>query len=65
MASTPNNPSNCPSRSFLISVPDEEIQNRLKKVKHLQKERKPALARYAALVTSADKGAVLKLPEEM
>lgn len=31
----------------------------------LYKERTPALARYAALVTSADQGAILKTPEEL
>ncbi|MBQ9432963.1 MAG: hypothetical protein IJU26_01970 [Synergistaceae bacterium] len=48
-----------------LCVPDEEIQSRLKDVKHLRKERTSALERYSALVTSADKGAVLKRPKEM
>ncbi|MBQ7215011.1 MAG: dihydroxy-acid dehydratase [Synergistaceae bacterium] len=54
-----------PNRTLTLCVPDEEIQRRLKEVKHLRKERTPALDRYSALVTSADKGAVLKRPEEM
>ena len=47
-----------------IEAADEEIQRRLAKVKHIRKDRTPALNRYAALVTSADQGAVLKTPEE-
>jgi dihydroxy-acid dehydratase len=53
-----------PNRTLTLCVPDEEIARRLKEVKHIHKDRTPALARYAALVTSADKGAVLKAPEE-
>lgn len=54
-----------PNRTLTLCVPDEEIQRRLKEVKHLRKERTSALDRYSALVTSADKGAVLKRPEDM
>ncbi len=54
-----------PNRTLTLCVPDEEIQRRLKEVKHPIKERTSALDRYSALVTSADKGAVLKRPSEM
>ncbi len=54
-----------PNRKLTLCVPDEEIQRRLKEVKHIRKERTSALDRYSALVTSADKGAVLKRPEEL
>ena len=53
-----------PNRTLTLCVPDEEIQRRLANVKHIRKDRTPALNRYAALVTSADQGAVLKTPEE-
>ena len=53
-----------PNRKLTLCVPDEEIASRLKEVKHVRKDRTPALNRYAALVTSADQGAVLKTPEE-
>lgn len=53
-----------PNRTLTLCVPDEEIKRRLRAVKHIHKPATPALARYAALVTSADQGAVLKLPEE-
>ena len=54
-----------PNRTLTLCVSDEEIQRRLKEVRHVRKERTPALDRYSALVTSADKGAVLKRPEEL
>lgn len=53
------------SRTLTLCVPDEEIQRRLKEVNHPKKERTSALDRYSVLVTSADKGAVLKRPEEL
>ncbi len=53
------------SRTLTLCVPDEEIQKRLKEVNHPKKERTSALDRYSVLVTSADKGAVLKRPEEL
>lgn len=53
-----------PNRALTLCVPDEEIQRRLAEVKPIRKDRTPALNRYAALVTSADEGAVLKTPEE-
>lgn len=49
-----------PNRRLELCVPQEEIERRLSKVCHIQKKATPALARYAALVTSADQGAVLK-----
>lgn len=52
-----------PNRTLTLCVPEEEIQRRLANVRHIHKERTPALARYAAMVTSADQGAVLKIEE--
>ncbi len=54
-----------PGRTLTFCVPEEEIRRRLAKVKHIRKDRTPALDRYSALVTSADQGAVLKTPEEL
>ena len=53
------------NRTLTLCVPDEEIERRLKEVKHIRKDRTPWLDRYSCLVTSADKGAVLKRPEEL
>lgn len=50
-----------PKRRLDLDVPQEEIKRRLSKVKFLVKKRTPALAKYASLVTSADKGAILKI----
>ena len=47
-----------------LCIPEEEIQRRLERVRHIHKPATPALERYAALVTSADQGAVLQLPRE-
>ena len=52
-----------PNRRLDLDVPPEVLAERLAKVKPLIKPRTPALAKYAALVTSADKGAILKVPE--
>lgn len=52
------------NRTLTLNVPDEEIQRRLANVKHIKKPATPALRRYAAVVTSADRGAVLVTPEE-
>lgn len=52
------------NRSLTLLVPDEEIKRRLSNVAHVRKPATPALRRYAAAVTSADQGAVLKTPEE-
>lgn len=49
-----------PNRTLTLCVPDEEIQRRLKNIRHIHKDRTPALDRYSSLVTSADQGAVLK-----
>ena len=49
-----------PNRKLELCVPQEEIARRLKEVKTISKPATPALARYAALVTSASQGAVLK-----
>jgi len=53
-----------PNRRIELCVPQEEIERRLANVKHIFKPRTPALGRYAALVSSADKGAVLLCPNE-
>ena len=53
-----------PNRPLPLCVPEEEIQRRLERVRHIHKPATPALERYAALVTSADQGAVLQLPRE-
>lgn len=52
-----------PNRKLTLCVPEEEIARRMKEVVPIRKDRTPALNRYAALVTSADQGAVLKTPE--
>jgi dihydroxy-acid dehydratase len=51
-----------PNRRLDLDVPDDVIAKRLEKVVPLIKPRTSALAKYAALVTSADKGAVLEIP---
>lgn len=53
-----------PNRRLELCVPQEEIERRLANVKPVFKPRTPALGRYAALVSSADKGAVLLSPDE-
>lgn len=52
-----------PNRKLDLDVPDEIIKERLKHLQPVRKPRTPALEKYAALVTSADKGAILKVPE--
>jgi len=52
-----------PNRTLTLCVPEDEIRRRLSEATHIRKERTPALERYAALVTSADQGAVLRTPE--
>ncbi len=54
-----------PNRTITLCVPDEEIKKRLDETALIRKPRTPALDRYSYLVTSADKGAVLKTPDEM
>jgi dihydroxy-acid dehydratase len=51
-----------PARRLEIALSGQEIQERLRTVVHPKKVKGGALARYAELVTSADKGAVLKAP---
>lgn len=48
-----------PNRKIELLVPQSVIEERLKNVKLFVKERSGVLAKYAELVTSADKGAVL------
>lgn len=50
-----------PNRRLELDVPQDVIEERLKHVEPVYKERTPSLAKYAALVTSADKGAILKI----
>ncbi len=52
-----------PNRRLELDVLPQVIAERLAKVTLLVKPRTPALAKYAALVTSADKGAILRVPE--
>ncbi|MCL2539203.1 MAG: dihydroxy-acid dehydratase [Oscillospiraceae bacterium] len=52
-----------PNRRLTIDLSDEEIAGRLAAVVHIHKPRTPSLAKYAALVTSADMGAVMELPK--
>ena len=56
---------NIPDRTLTLCVPDEEIRERLDSVKHIVKPRTSWLDRYSSLVTSADRGAVLKRPGEI
>jgi dihydroxy-acid dehydratase len=51
---------NIPKRELTLLVDDDEIKKRLTEVKKPCKVKKGWLARYSRLVTSADKGAVLK-----
>lgn len=50
-----------PNRKLDLLVPQEVIEERLKNITPVYKERTPSLAKYASLVTSADKGAILKI----
>jgi dihydroxy-acid dehydratase len=52
-----------PGRRLEVDLSEEQIHARLLKVVHPQKARGGALERYAALVTSADQGAVLRVPK--
>ena len=50
-----------PNRKLTVALSDEEIQNRIKSLPPFEpKIKKGYLARYARMVTSANKGAVLK-----
>ncbi|MBQ4426013.1 MAG: dihydroxy-acid dehydratase [Lachnospiraceae bacterium] len=53
-----------PNRTITLCVPDDEIRERLREIKAIHKPRTPALDRYSMLVTSADKGAVLRSPQD-
>ena len=53
-----------PNRRLELLIPQEEIDRRLTQWKPLRKPRTPALDRYASLVSSADKGAILRAPQE-
>ena len=48
-----------PNRSLTLEVPDEELANRRKNWKPIERPMKPALAKYASRVSSADTGAVM------
>ena len=50
-----------PNRKLEVDLPPEVIEERLKNVEFLYKKRPISLAKYAQLVTSADKGAILKV----
>jgi dihydroxy-acid dehydratase len=51
-----------PNRKLEMLVDEDVIKDRLKAVRLLKKEAKGILAKYASMVTSADKGAVLRVP---
>jgi dihydroxy-acid dehydratase len=53
-----------PNRKLNLLVDDETLRERAKNAKLLHKPRTGVLAKYAELVTSADKGAVLATREE-
>lgn len=48
-----------PRRKLELMLEEEEIQRRIRKVKHPKKKLKGWLSRYSKLVSSADKGAIL------
>ena len=48
-----------PGRRLTLEVSDEELERRREGWKPYVKPRKPALAKYAALVSSADTGAIV------
>lgn len=50
-----------PNRSLTMDVSDAELAERKKHFKPVEKEKSPLLKKYAALVSSADKGAVLQV----
>lgn len=52
-----------PGRKLTLHLSAEEIQKRLAQVQLLRKPATPVLQKYAALVTSADRGAILEIPE--
>lgn len=52
-----------PHRKLTLHVPDKILQQRLANIKPFRKPATSSLQKYAALVTSADRGAVLEIPE--
>lgn len=50
-----------PNRKLTVDVSDEEMAERKKYFKPVQKATSPFLKKYSALVSSADKGAILKV----
>lgn len=50
-----------PNRSLTMDVSEDELAERKKHFKPVEKEKSPLLKKYAALVSSADKGAVLQV----
>ena len=55
---------NIPECRLELAVSDEELQERRKKWKPRKQELHGYLARYASLVTSGNRGAVLELPKQ-
>lgn len=54
-----------PRRKLTLHISEEALQQRLTKITPLHKPATPSLQKYAALVTSADRGAVLEIPENL
>lgn len=54
-----------PNRSLNLMVSESELEKRKAGWKPVIKPRKPALAKYAAFVDSADTGAIIKLPDQL
>ena len=52
-----------PNRRLELQIPQNEINRRFALWSPLHKDCTPGLNRYSALVTSADKGAILKVPD--
>lgn len=55
---------NIPECRLELAVSDEELQERRKKWQPRKQELHGYLARYASLVTSGNRGAVLELPKQ-
>jgi dihydroxy-acid dehydratase len=53
-----------PNRSLTLCLSDEELARRRAAWKPVFKPRTPALAKYAAMVSSADRGAIIPIPGE-
>ena len=52
-----------PNRSLTVDVSEEEMEKRRKHFKPVVKATSPLLKKYSALVSSADKGAILKVKD--